>query len=175
MERDELVRVVDSVARIEGSFTLRSGRVATEYFDKYQFESDPDVLAAIAGHLAELVPPGTQVLAGLELGGVPVATALSACTGLPAVFVRKRAKAYGTARLAEGPDVAGRRVTIVEDVVTSGGQVVESARELRGLGAEVAHALVVVDRQEGGAEALAEAGIVMSALITRAELDAARL
>ena len=93
--------------------------------------------------------------------------------GLPTAFVRKQAKQYGTARLSEGAEVAGRRVLVVEDVVTSGGQVVISTAELRKLGAHVDHALCVIDRQEGGSEALAEAGITLRALLTRADLDAA--
>ncbi len=82
--------------RLNGEFTLRSGLVSTTYFDKYLFESDPILLKDIAHHAAALVPSNTEILAGLELGGVPVATALSLTTGLPAVFVRKRPKSYGT-------------------------------------------------------------------------------
>jgi orotate phosphoribosyltransferase len=110
------------------------------------------------------------VLAGLELGGVPVATALSLRTGLPAAFVRKQAEQYGTRRLAEGADVAGGRVLVVEDVITSGGQVVPSTTELRTLGATVTDVLCVVDREEGGAAALAAIGLRLHPLFTAAEL-----
>jgi orotate phosphoribosyltransferase len=150
---------------------LRSGATATEYFDKYRFESDPDLLEAIAKALAELVPSNTELLGGLELGGVPIATALSLRTRLPAVFVRKRAKKYGTARLAEGAEVAGRRICVVEDVVTSGGQVLDSISELRSLGAHVDYAICVIDRQSGGIEALAAATIGLRSLYTREDLD----
>ncbi|MEU8301204.1 phosphoribosyltransferase family protein [Micromonospora sp. NPDC048909] len=172
MNLDQLARQVHATSRLTGRFVLRSGRVADEYFDKYQFEADPVLLDALAARMAALVPTDTQVLAGLEMGGIAVVTALGRHTGLPCAFVRKAAKPYGTARLAEGADVAGRRVLVVEDVVTSGGQVVISAGELRGLGARVDAALCVIDRQEGGAEALAAAGISLRALLTRADLAA---
>ena len=126
---------------------LRSGARSTEYFDKYLFESDPALLRAIGEALVPLIPRGTDALAGLELGGIPLATMLSQLTGLPALFVRKEAKTYGTCRLAEGGDVDGRRLTIVEDVVSSGGQVVLSAGDLRERGATVEHAVIVIDRR----------------------------
>ncbi|GAA1597631.1 orotate phosphoribosyltransferase [Actinoplanes couchii] len=169
----DLARQVRSVSRLTGEFTLRSGRTATEYFDKYQFEADPVLLDQLAERLAVLIPEGTEVLAGLEMGGIAVVTALARHAKLPTAFVRKQAKQYGTARLAEGAEVAGRRVLIVEDVVTSGGQVVLSTNDLRKLGAHVDHAVCVIDRQEGGAQALAAEGITLRALLTRAELDAA--
>ncbi len=174
MDRIELAAALHSTAHLTGSFRLRSGRTATEYFDKYRFESDPALLAAVAEHLAPLVPADTDLLAGLELGGVPIATALALRTGLPVVFVRKEAKAYGTCRLAEGAEIAGRRLLVVEDVVTSGGQVARSAADLRERGALVTDALCVVDREEGGREALAEAGLRMQGLFRARELRATR-
>ncbi|HZD97998.1 MAG TPA: phosphoribosyltransferase family protein [Micromonosporaceae bacterium] len=166
-----LARQVSDVSRVRGDFVLRSGRTATEYFDKYQFESDPALLDTIAGRMAALVPPGTEVLAGLEMGGIAVVTALGRHTGLPCAFVRKRAKPYGTARLAEGAEVSGRAVLVVEDVVTSGGQIVISTGHLRKLGAKIDAAVCVIDREEGGVTALATAGVVLHALFTRADLD----
>ncbi len=136
MERDELARAIYERTHLTGEFRLRSGAVSNEYFDKYLFESDPALLHAIGEALAPLLPPhGTDAVAGLELGGVPLATILSLLTGLPALFVRKEAKTYGTCRLAEGGDVDGKRVTVIEDVVTSGGQVVTSCGDLRDRGA----------------------------------------
>ena len=146
---DDFGRALAGICQLHGRFTLRSGATATTYFDKYLFEADPAVLRTVASRLADLVPSGTEVLAGLELGGVPVATALSLATGLPAAFVRKQAKGYGTAKLAEGADVVGRRVLVVEDVITTGGQVVESTEQLRALGAEVDSVLCVIDRSGG--------------------------
>ena len=121
--------------------------------------------------MAALVPPGTEVLAGLEMGGIAVVTALGRHTGLPCAFVRKRAKPYGTARLAEGAEVSGRTVLVVEDVVTSGGQIVISTGHLRELGAKVDAAVCVIDREEGGVTALAAAGVVLHALFTRTDLN----
>jgi orotate phosphoribosyltransferase len=169
----DLARQVHDTSRLAGRFVLRSGRVADEYFDKYQFEADPVLLDALAGQMAALVPTGTEVLAGLEMGGIAVVTALGRHTGLPCAFVRKAAKPYGTARLAEGADVAGRDVLVVEDVVTSGGQIAISARQLRELGARIDGALCVIDRQEGGSQMLAAEGIQLRALLTRADLDRA--
>jgi orotate phosphoribosyltransferase len=169
-----LASSIARMSRLTGAFVLRSGVVATEYFDKYQFESDPSILRAIASQLAGLIPSETEILAGLELGGVPVATALSLETGLPVAFVRKVAKTYGTARLAEGPDLADRQVLVIEDVVTSGGQIIASTKDLRDLGARVQHALCVLDREEGGTANLAEADIELHALLCRSDLGPLR-
>jgi orotate phosphoribosyltransferase len=173
MPPDSLAQRVNSIARLTGTFTLRSGQVATEYFDKYRFEADPLLLADIARALVPLLPQGTEVLAGLELGGVPIATALSLQTGLPAAFVRKEAKAYGTARLAEGAEIQGKQVTVIEDVITTGGQVVISTAQLRALGAIVEHVVCVIDRSPDRGAALAAEGLTMTSLLTRAQLDAA--
>lgn len=110
MDRSELARRIWGLSHLTGEFTLRSGRRTDHYFDKYRFEADPVLLDAVGAALVPLVPAGTEVLAGLEMGGIPVVTALGRHTGLPCAFVRKRAKEYGTCRLAEGAEVAGRRV-----------------------------------------------------------------
>ena len=172
MNRDELARRIYEVSHLTGEFTLRSGATSNEYFDKYRFESDPALILAIAEALAPLVPAGSDALAGLELGGVPLATTLSQVTGLPALFVRKEAKTYGTCQLAEGGELDGRRLTVVEDVVTSGGQVVASCGDLRDRGAIVEHALCVIDRQSGGPEALEKIGVELRPLFTMEELAA---
>ena len=145
---DSLPSRIRELCLLKGSFTLRSGRTAAEYFDKYRFEAAPDVLAEISRRMVTLIPAGTEVLAGLEMGGIAIVTMLSHYSGLPAAFVRKAAKPYGTARLCEGAEIAGRAVLMVEDVVTSGGQVVMSAGELRTLGAKVDCALCVIDRRK---------------------------
>lgn len=169
----DLALRIHATSHLTGQFTLRSGRTATEYFDKYRFEADPVLLDEIARRMAPLVPSGTEVLAGLEMGGIPVVTALGRHTGLPCAFVRKRAKPYGTCRLAEGAEVEGRRVLVVEDVVTSGGQIVLSTADLRGLGAQVGEALCVIDREQGGADALAAEDIELLSLLTAADLRTA--
>ena len=134
MDRPQLARRLKATCSLTGHFVLRSGEVSDFYFDKYLFEAVPELLEAVAGQMSPLIPPGTQILAGLELGGVPISTALSLQTGIPQVLVRKEAKTYGTAKLAEGPDVEGRRLTVIEDVITTGGQVVLSTEELRSRG-----------------------------------------
>jgi orotate phosphoribosyltransferase len=169
----ELAGRVYRVSHLTGSFVLRSGATSSEYFDKYRFEADPRLLREIAEAMAGLLPADADALAGLELGGVPLATVLSQVTGLPAGFVRKQAKPYGTRRLAEGVDVAGRRLVVVEDVVTSGGAVVESCRALRAEGAEVRVAVCVIDREAGGPANLAAAGVQLRPLFTMGQLAAA--
>jgi len=168
-----LARRVHDRARLTGEFRLRSGATSSEYFDKYLFEGDPVLLREIAAAMVALLPAEVDALAGLELGGVPLATVMSQLCGLPTLFVRKEAKAYGTCKLAEGGDVAGRRLTIVEDVVTSGGQQLASARALRERGAEVATVVCVIDREAGGSEALAAEGLELLALLTLSALRAA--
>jgi orotate phosphoribosyltransferase len=172
MDRAELARAIYERSHLTGEFMLRSGTVSDQYFDKYLFEGDPQMVRAIGEALAPLVPDATDALAGLELGGVPLATILSQVTGLPTLFVRKEAKEYGTRRLAEGGECDGRRLTIVEDVVTSGGQVVISCGDLRDRGAIVETALCVIDRESGGPEALADIGVELRPLYRMSELTA---
>jgi orotate phosphoribosyltransferase len=167
----QLARDVDTRCRLRGEFVLRSGQVASEYFDKYLFEADPRLLGRVTARMARLVPPDTQLLGGLELGGVPLATALSQLTGLPALFVRKQTKAYGTRKLAEGDDPAGKRVTLVEDVITVGGTVVAAADALRALGATVTAVVCAIDRSSSGESAVAAAGITVLRVLTKDQLD----
>jgi orotate phosphoribosyltransferase len=171
--REELAARVFEAAHLTGDFLLRSGVRSDEYFDKYLFESDPTLLREIAKALIVLLPSGIDALAGLELGGVPLAVLASQISGLPALFVRKEAKTYGTCRLAEGGDVEGRSLAIVEDVITSGGQVIGSANALRERGAEVRTVLCVIDREAGGRERLAEHALELRSLFTMSELKAA--
>lgn len=170
----ELARDIDRTCRLTGTFTLRSGQTATEYFDKYLFESDPQLLRRVAEAMQSLVPVDTDLLGGLELGGIPLATMISSLTGIPALFVRKQAKAYGTRRLAEGADVAGRRVTLVEDIVTTGGAVRDATRALRAGGAIVDTAICAIDRSATPGAALADVQLTTLPLLTRGDLDHAQ-
>ena len=156
---------------LSGEFLLRSGLTSNVYFDKYRFEADPSLLKRVAVQLAPMVPEGIEVLAGLELGGVPIATALSLETGIPAAFVRKEAKTYGTAQLAEGSDIDGRRCLVVEDVITTGGQVALSIADLRARGAIVDSVLCTLLRGEPTAVEGAE--VAITHLFTLADLEAA--
>src|SRR3989337_796829 len=101
---DSLAADIDATCRLTGEFTLRSGQVSTEYFDKYLFEADPLLLARVAREMIQLLPHETDLLGGLELGGVPLATSVSGILGMSALFVRKQAKTYGTCKLAAGPE-----------------------------------------------------------------------
>jgi orotate phosphoribosyltransferase len=160
-------------ARVTGSFTLRSGKVSDTYFDKYQFEADPQLLLSIAQAMASLVPANTDVLAGLEMGGIPIATMLSQVTGIPAAFIRKEPKDYGTCRYAEGEALAGKRFLLVEDVVSSGGAIIDALAKLKADGLSPSCALCVIDRETGGREALATAGLPLKALFTFSQIESA--
>lgn len=166
---ETLAKRVAACSHIHGRFRLRSGHISDEYFDKYQFEADPEILKDICHELSRKLPEG-DVLAGLELGGIPIASVLSQETGLPICFVRKQAKQYGTCRLAEGAAIANRRVIVVEDVVTSAGQIVESTEALRNLGASVSHAICIVDRESGGRERLREIDVQLTSLFRATDL-----
>src|SRR4051794_37844052 len=122
-----------------------------------------------------LVPEDTELLGGLEMGGIPIATVLSSRTSLPALFVRKQAKTYGTCKLAEGPDVAGRRVTLVEDVITTGGAVRDATVALRDAGAVVETVVCAIDRSPGADNPLADVGLEIRSVLTKADLDAVNL
>ncbi len=158
-------------ARLTGSFVLRSGKVSDTYFDKYQFEADPCLLLAIAQHMASLLPEGTQVLAGLEMGGIPIVTMLSQVTGLPCAFIRKEAKAYGTCQYAEGASLVGKRFVLVEDVVSSGGALVDALGKLSNDGLRPTLAVCVIDRETGGTQALAAAGLELNVLFTFSQVE----
>jgi orotate phosphoribosyltransferase len=172
-DRSALARAIYATSHITGEFVLRSGVVSNEYFDKYRFEADPGLLHAIAAAMAPMVPLGIDAVAGLELGGVPLATMLSQVTGVPARFVRKEAKTYGTCQLAEGGALDGLKLLIVEDVVTSGGAVLDAVAALRDRGAVADRVVCVIDREAGGVDKLASAGLELDALFTMRELNAA--
>ncbi|MFC2069996.1 orotate phosphoribosyltransferase [Chloroflexota bacterium] len=174
MDRNELAAKIYETSHLTGTFTLRSGQVSNEYFDKYLFESKPELLAEIVDHLSEMVPEGTDILAGLEMGGIPIATALSSKTGIPAIFVRKQAKEYGTAKLAEGTEFAGKMVCVIEDVVTTGGQIVMSANDLRQRDADIEYVLCVIERDIKGRENLKKEGLELRSLFTMEELKASQ-
>lgn len=152
MTHQELALKVFKACHLTGEFKLRSGQTSHEYFDKYKFESEPGLLKEIAKQLAPLIPKDTEVLAGLEMGGIPVATALSLETGIPVSFIRKKAKDYGTCLFAEGIHIENKKVCIIEDVITSGGQVILSAADLRSVKANITTVICVINR--GGDEAI---------------------
>jgi orotate phosphoribosyltransferase len=170
MDKSELASRLKEVALLEGEFTLRSGRTSSYYFDKYRFETHPELLREVARELAAMLPEETDRLAGAELGGVPLATALALETGLPFVIVRKEAKGHGTGRRIEGVLEEGDRVVLVEDVATTAGAALKAVEGLREAGAGEVSVLLVLDRQEGAAEAFGEAGVEYRPLFTSESL-----
>ena len=170
MTHQELAKNIFQISHLKGDFLLRSGQRSTEYFDKYRFEAQPLILKEIANQMAKLIPSGTEVLAALEMGGIPIGTALSLVTGIPCAFVRKEAKAYGTCQFAEGFDIKNKKVCIVEDVITSGGQVLISAADLRKIGAQIENVVCVIHRGGEPAEnKLKVAGLKLHPLFVRSD------
>jgi orotate phosphoribosyltransferase len=170
---DELGARLREHALLEGDFVLRSGRRSSYYLDKYRFETQPELLAPLGERLAAAAAehePDAARLAAPELGAVALAAAASLAGGLPFVIVRGRAKEYGTANRIEGPFAAGEVVCLVEDVVTSGGALAEAVRALREAGLVVRNAVCVVDREEGGADALARLGVRLRPLYRASDL-----
>jgi orotate phosphoribosyltransferase len=170
-ERTALGRELVAASYLKGDFILRSGKRSNRYFDKFLFETEPELLRRLGKHLAALVPGDTQRLAAPELGAVLLGGAVSMETGLPLVLVRKEPKGYGTSKQIEGRFEGGDRVTVIEDVVTTGGDSLRSAQVLRDAGLEVIHLVVVLDRGEGGEENIRIAGIPYSPLFRLAELE----
>ena len=171
MNKPELGKAIYRISNIKGEFTLRSGQVATEYFDKYLFEANPAILAEIAEHMIHILPQNYDQLAGLEMGGIPIATAISLKTNSPALFVRKEAKKYGTCKLAEGGEIEGAELVIIEDVVTSGGAILDAVKELRSRGAIVSHVCCVIDREGTGRRNLESAELSFTPLFTKTQLE----
>jgi orotate phosphoribosyltransferase len=167
----DLAHDIGVAATLRGDFLLRSGQRARTYFDKYRFEGDPDLLGRVATAMLALVPAQTEILAGLELGGVPIATAMALISGRPAVFVRKAAKAYGTCLAVEGGDVAGRRVLLVEDVITTGGAVADAAAMVEAAGGSIVGVVCAIWRGEGAPGIAARPDLPVRAALTRAELE----
>ncbi|MEL7086887.1 MAG: orotate phosphoribosyltransferase [Planctomycetota bacterium] len=174
MTDDQLIARIRETALLTGDFTLRSGRKSKYYLDKYLFETQPDVLAALGQKFKAVIEAdtqGIQRLAGPELGGIPLVTAAALATGLPTVLIRNAKKDYGTAKQFEGVLNEGDRVLITEDIATSGGQSIEAARLLRDeMKADVAKIVVVIDRQEGARENIEAAGFAFGALFTKTDL-----
>ena len=170
-ELTELGRELVKASYLKGDFVLRSGKRSNRYFDKFLFETEPALLKRLGKHLATLVPANTQRLAAPELGAVLLGGAVSMEMGLPLVLVRKEPKGYGTSKQIEGRFEAGDRVTVIEDVVTTGGDSLRSAQVLRDARVDVIHLVVVLDRGEGGEENIRQAGIPYSPLFRIKDLE----
>lgn len=170
MSKAELARRIAEVSLLRGEFTLRSGRKSNYYLDKYRFETQGDILRALGELFAAHVTDGVDRIAGAELGAVPLAAATSMASGRPCVYVRNQKKDYGTAKQVEGVLNAGDRVLVVEDVLTTGGQVIEACKSLEGLGAKIVKIVAVIDREEGARQNIEGAGYAFDALFTTTDL-----
>ena len=169
--KQNLAKDMAAIATLQGEFLLRSGLTSTTYFDKYRFEGQPELLRPLAVQMSKLIPTDTQIIAGLELGGVPLVTALSLETGLPAAFVRKEAKTYGTCRAIEGQDVAGKKVTFIEDVITTGGAVSDAYQLATEEGANILGVICAIWRGEGDAHIAKTPDLPVYPVFTRADLE----
>ncbi|MEE2908684.1 MAG: orotate phosphoribosyltransferase [Planctomycetota bacterium] len=170
MTRDEIARRIAELSVLHGNFTLRSGRTSTWYIDKYRFSTDPEILAELGQMFAARLPEGTTRLAGAELGGIPLVTTTAMAAKLPCLFVRNQKKDYGTAQRFEGELQEGERVALLEDVATTGGQVLEAARDLEASGAVIVGIIATVDRLEGARENIESAGYHFDSLFTVRDL-----
>jgi len=162
--------MIAEAAVLHGEFTLRSGRTSSYYIDKYRFSTRPEILRELGALFADRIGENVMRLAGAELGGIPLVTATSLASGLPCVYIRNQKKDYGTEQQIEGELNPGDRVVILEDVATTGGQVLEAAGVLQQLGAEVTQIIAVIDRREGARENIEEAGLHFDALFTKEDL-----
>ena len=169
MTKDQLAARIKQVAYLEGEFTLRSGAKSHYYLDKYLFETQPDILAELARLFAGRAGDA-DLIAGSELGAVSLAAATSLAAGKPYVIVRNAKKGYGTGKQIEGPTPTGAKILLVEDVVTSGGQVIEAAKALAAAGARVLKIVATIDRLQGGRENIENAGLAFESLLTREDL-----
>jgi orotate phosphoribosyltransferase len=172
LDLQALAKSVASLCHRQGHFTLRSGQEAAHYWDKYRFEADPFVLRAVARALLNRLPATIDVFAGLELGGIPIATALGLESSRPIAFVRKMRKTYGMRNLLEGADVSGKSICLVEDVVTTGGQALESLREVRKEGGMVTRIACVIFRGRD-LQPFLRANVELVALFTGDDLERA--
>lgn len=173
MNKEALAKRIAETAVLHGDFTLRSGRKSLWYIDKYLFTTQPDILSALGTLFAQRIPESTTLLAGAELGGIPLVTTASMATKLPCIFIRNQKKEYGTARQLEGTLRSEDRVVIVEDIATTGGQVLEAAETIQAIGATVESIIAVIDRCEGAREHIESAGFSFQSIFTTADLGIA--
>jgi orotate phosphoribosyltransferase len=170
MTRDELARRIAEVALLRGNFTLRSGRKSNYYLDKYRFETQPEILKELGAMFAGRIGAGVDRIAGAELGAVALAAATAMACGKPFVIIRNQKKDYGTSKLIEGILQPGETVVLVEDVLTTGGQVLEAAKSLEAEGAKIDKIIGVIDREEGARAAIEGAGYKFESLFTTTDL-----
>ena len=170
MNRTELIKRIKETAYLEGDFILRSGKRSKYYLDKYLFETCPDILRALGKEFAKHVTGDVTLIAGAELGGVALAAATAMQTGKSWIIVRQSRKDHGTGKLIEGVLKPGDVVLLVEDIATTGGQVLEAAKVITEAGAKIKKIVCVIDRRQGAAENIAQAGYKFEAILTKDDL-----
>jgi len=170
LNRDELISRVKETSYLEGDFTLRSGKKSKYYMDKYLFETCPDILKALGEEFGKHVSDDVTLIAGAELGGVALAAATAMSADKNWIIVRNSKKGYGTGKMVEGVLKAGDVVLLVEDIATTGGQVIEAAKIITEAGATVKKIVCVIDRKQGAGENIAEAGFDFESIMTKDDL-----
>ncbi len=170
MTREELIRRIKETSYLEGDFTLRSGKKSKYYLDKYLFETCPDILAALGEEFAKYISDDVTLIAGAELGGVALAAATALETGKNWIIIRNRKKGYGTGKMVEGVLKPDDIVLLVEDVATTGGQVLEAARVITEAGATVKKIVCVIDRKQGAEGNVTQAGYKFESILTKDDL-----
>ena len=170
MTRDELIKRVKEESYLEGDFLLRSGKRSKYYMDKYLFETCPDILKALGEEFAKHMSDDVTLIAGAELGGVALAAATAIETGKKWIIVRNSKKDYGTSKMVEGTIKKGDVVLLVEDIATTGGQVLEAAKIIEDAGASVKKIVCVIDRKQGAEENITGAGQVFESIMTKGDL-----
>ena len=170
MTRDELIERIKETAYLEGDFTLRSGKKSKYYLDKYLFETCPDILRALGEEFAKYITDDVTLIAGAELGGVALAAATAMESGKNWIIIRNSKKGYGTGKMVEGVLRENDVVLLVEDIATTGGQVIEAAKIITEAGAEVKKIVCVIDRKQGAQENITQAGFNFGSLLTKDDL-----
>jgi orotate phosphoribosyltransferase len=170
MTREELIKRIKETSYLEGDFVLRSGKRSKYYLDKYLFETCPDILKALGREFAKHMTDDVTVIAGAELGGVALAAATAMQTGKNWVIIRNAKKGYGTDKMVEGKLASGDVVLLVEDIATTGGQVLEAANVITDAGATVKKIVCVIDRKQGAAENITQAGYKFESILTKDDL-----
>ena len=170
MTKQELAKRVKETAYLEGDFTLRSGKKSKYYLDKYLFETQPDILKALGEEFAKHATDNVTLIAGAELGGVALAAATAMATGKRWIIVRNSKKDYGTSKMIEGVLKKDDVVLLVEDIATTGGQVLEAAKIITEAGAKVKKIVAVIDRKQGAGENITTAGYKFESILTKEDL-----
>lgn len=165
-----LANRIKNKSLLSGKFKLRSGKISDQYFDKYLFESDPKLLLDVCVAMSKILPSGYEKLAALEMGGIPIGTILSQITNVDVLFIRKEAKEYGTCKFAEGGQYIGSKLLIIEDVVSTGGAIIDAINKLKSDGADIIGVACVIDRETGGRQNIESLGIPFVSLLTYGEI-----